>query len=203
VTSKNALMAAIPSLLATTSTVVAKNDRLEMVYIGDPILDTPTEPVTEFDHQTNTLLQPLHTLYAKMRELMIRSAGVGLAAPQFGLNKSIAIVEVDDMKMFMCNPKIVGGGGTQKGPEGCLSIPGFEVDTMRHENVTVEYQDWFGELHSVSASGFAARAFQHEVDHLNGKLFIYSAVNGSPRQIRRAAERHTEKKLRKLKINGT
>lgn len=137
---------------------------------GDRVLRGKGEAVKEFGPE-------LKPLFERMERTMIAAKGVGLAAPQIGLSKQIAIVNPepeDGTKLIkMINPRIVAASKeTAKIEEGCLSVPGVRGDVERPECVTVCYQDENGKERTLEAEGLLARIVQHELDHLNGVLFI-------------------------------
>ncbi|MCX4362987.1 MAG: peptide deformylase [Clostridia bacterium] len=125
-------------------------------------------PVEIFDEKLGKLLDD-------MRETMIHADGVGLAAPQVGILRRIAVVQVDDFYIELINPVIVKTKGSQIGPEACLSVPGKNCNVKRPYKVTVDYQDRRGKEMSVTAEDFIARAFCHEIDHLDGVLYYDKA----------------------------
>ena len=131
----------------------------------DPILKKPAAPVAVFDDELADFISRLLTT-------MRLSEGVGLAAPQVGVLKKAAVVEYDGQTYVLINPRLVGQEGLQEGEEGCLSFPGIYAPVKRPERVQVEAQDERGETRVHEVSGFLARAFLHEMDHLEGKLFI-------------------------------
>ncbi|RIX49929.1 peptide deformylase [Paenibacillus nanensis] len=132
----------------------------------DPVLREVAREVTKFNDNLKKLLKD-------MAETMYDAEGVGLAAPQIGISKRVIVVDVGDENglVEMVNPVIVEQDGEQFGPEGCLSIPNINGDVRRADRIVVEGQNSDGEKFTVHASGFFARAFQHEIDHLNGILF--------------------------------
>ena len=141
-----------------------------IVKLGNPVLETPAAVVTSFDDEIKKLVQD-------MFESMYAARGVGLAAPQIGLSKRIAVVDVTfkenpDGKLVLINPVIVNKEGRQRGSEGCLSIPEFREDVTRAKTVTVRAQDLTGKFFEHTGEDLLARAFLHETDHLNGKLYI-------------------------------
>lgn len=138
---------------------------LRIVKYPDPVLRKKTEPVTVFD-------DALRTLVDEMTIVMKDDDGVGLAAPQVGISEKIAVVCVNDKRYVLINPVITASEGEQTDEEGCLSFPGIFGTIKRAEYVVVECQDERGEHKKYEATGFAARAFQHEIEHLNGKLLI-------------------------------
>jgi peptide deformylase len=141
-----------------------------IVKFGDPVLDTPAAEITTFD-------EGLKKLAEDMFESMYAARGVGLAAPQIGISKRIAVVDVTfkeepAAKLVLINPVIVGKEGRQRGTEGCLSIPDFREEVSRAKIVTVRAQDLKGKFFEYTGEDLLARAFLHETDHLNGKLYI-------------------------------
>jgi peptide deformylase len=136
-----------------------------IVLLGDPRLRIKGEPVSSFGKFLGHLLDDLaHT----MRD----APGVGLAAPQIGEALSVCVVEVEDRLHELVNPKIVRTQGEDRDLEGCLSIPGYAAYVTRKEKVWVVAQDRRGRRFKVAGSGLLGRAFQHELDHLDGKLYI-------------------------------
>lgn len=139
--------------------------QLKIVEFPDPVLRRTTQPVTVFD-------EALKTFVDEMTIVMKDDGGVGIAAPQVGVSKKVAVVCVDDERYVLVNPVIVEASGTQQGEEGCLSFPGVFGEIERAERVVVECQDETGAKRCHEVEGFAARAFQHEIEHLEGKLLI-------------------------------
>lgn len=142
-----------------------------IVKFGDPVLETPAETVTEFD------TPELHKLVDDMFESMYAAKGVGLAAPQIGIGKRIAVIDCSnganaDEKIVLINPEIVKVEGMQSSEEGCLSIPGFRENVSRGKRVTVKARKVNGEWFEQTGEELLARAFLHETDHLNGRLYI-------------------------------
>ncbi len=138
---------------------------------GEPVLEEPAQPVTDFDSPE------LRDLIADMWETMYAAKGVGLAAPQVGLSKRISVIDIsvgedESQKVVIINPEITSSEGKQIGEEGCLSIPGFREPVARAQKVTVRAQNEKGEPIELSGEELLARALQHEIDHLNGILFI-------------------------------
>ncbi|MDE5756697.1 MAG: peptide deformylase [Clostridia bacterium] len=136
----------------------------DIVKDPSPTLRKKCREVDIFDEKLGRLLDD-------MRETMLHADGVGLAAPQVGILSRIAVVQVDDFYIEFVNPKIVKTKGSQVGPEACLSVPNKSSDVKRPNQVTVYYQDRYGKDMSVTAEGFIARAFCHEIDHLDGILY--------------------------------
>ncbi|WP_226528250.1 peptide deformylase [Metabacillus niabensis] len=130
------------------------------------VLEMPCEKVQIFDRKLSKLL-------ADMYDTMIENDGVGLAAPQIGLSKQIAIVDIDDHHgtIELINPVIIEQRGIQTGPEGCLSFPGLYGDVSRSDYIKVRTYNKKGKMRIIEAEGFLARAIQHEIDHLEGILF--------------------------------
>lgn len=116
--------------------------------------------------------EDLKVLVDQMILTMKEHDGVGLAAPQVGISKRLAVVVIEDKRYVLVNPKIVEQDGIQQGDEGCLSFPGVFGMVKRSNRVVVECQNENGEPVRYEADGFVARAFQHEIDHLDGKLMI-------------------------------
>lgn len=142
-----------------------------IVQKGDSVLEKPCRPVTNFDDR-------LHILLDDMRETLVKSSGVGLAAPQVGvLRRAVLVVETnvpegeEEYIVELINPEIVEQSGEQEGPEGCLSLPGIFGWVERPEHVKIKAQDRNGEWFEAEGDGLTARAFCHELDHLEGILF--------------------------------
>lgn len=142
-----------------------------IVKYGDPVLEQPAEPVTEFD------TPELYRLLEDMFESMYAARGLGLAAPQIGLSRRIAVIdpsggEDPGRRIVLINPEIIRVEGTQIAEEGCLSVPGFHEPVRRSKRVTIRAQNAKGEFFEMTGEDLLARAFQHETDHLNGRLFL-------------------------------
>jgi peptide deformylase len=146
-----------------------------MVYpitkYGQPVLEESGQEIQEFD------TPELHKLIDDMFESMYAARGVGLAAPQIGIGKRVAVIDVTtgedpDQKIVLINPKIIGQEGSQTGEEGCLSLPTFREPVTRARRVTVRAQDARGKTFEMTGEDLLARAFLHETDHLNGTLYI-------------------------------
>ena len=135
-----------------------------IVKEGDQVLRKNCREVTDFNDR-------LHILLDDMKETLIMADGAGLAAPQVGILKRVAIVSVDDEYYEIINPEIIAVEGEQTVPEGCLSVPGVYGSVSRPMKVTVKAQDRYGKEFTVSGEGLLARAFCHEIDHLDGILF--------------------------------
>lgn len=141
---------------------------LDIRVYPDPVLRVESAPVEVIDDD-------LVRFAEAMIEAMYASDGVGLAAPQVGVNTRLAVIDVspghDDPVVYI-NPEITARSGRQTGEEGCLSLPGLHADITRAERVAVAAQLLDGREIGLEAEGLAARAFQHEIDHLDGVLFI-------------------------------
>ena len=147
----------------------------DIVKDGDPILRRISRRVDNFDGKLGKLLDD-------MRETMKHADGVGLAGPQIGIARRLAVVEVGDTYIELVNPVIVAKSGSQVGQEACLSVPGKACMVERPMNIVVQYSDRFGKQHTGEYSGFIARACCHEIDHLNGHLFYDFVYKGGYRQ---------------------
>lgn len=133
---------------------------------GDPMLEKTCRPVEQFNDR-------LHTLLDDMKETLEDSGGVGLAAPQVGILRRVAVVLDEHENMLeLVNPVIVHQEGEQDGFEGCLSVPGMYGKVLRPEFVTVRAQDRDGNAFEVSGENMVARCFCHELEHLDGHLFV-------------------------------
>lgn len=146
-----------------------------MVYrirkYGDPVLETPAAPVDNFGSPE------LQQLVDDMFETMYAHKGVGLAAPQVGVSLRLAVIDTSAgenpaEKLVLVNPAIKARDGLQTGEEGCLSVPGFREDVSRARKVTLTARDAAGTEYEIAGEDLLARAFQHELDHLNGVLFL-------------------------------
>ncbi len=140
--------------------------KLQIRTVGDEVLRKTCRPVDEITPRVLTLLDD-------MIETMRAANGVGLAAPQVGILRRIAVVEVEEGEIYeLINPKIVASAGEQEGAEGCLSVPGRYGLVTRPKHVTVRALNRKGEEYEITAHDFLARAFCHEIEHLDGKLYI-------------------------------
>ncbi len=162
-----------------------------IVKYGDPILEKPSAAITKFDDE-------LQELTEDMFASMYAAQGVGLAAPQIGKNIRITVVDVTagknpEAKIVLINPEIIHAEGEKREEEGCLSIPGFRGYVVRPQFVTVKAQNAKGEEYEIRGEDLLARAFCHEIDHLNGILFIQHLS-----MLKRDLIRRKIKKLRKL-----
>jgi peptide deformylase len=144
---------------------------LKILKYGEPVLEKSADAVGNFD------TPDLKQLIEDMFETMYAAKGVGLAAPQIGMSQRVTVIDIsvgedESKKLVLINPEIVSREGTQVGEEGCLSIPGFREPVTRANKVTVKAHNEKGEPFEISGEELLARALQHEIDHLNGKLFI-------------------------------
>ena len=151
-----------------------------IVKFGNPVLEKPAETVTVFDDELQKLLDD-------MFESMYEAHGVGLAAPQIGISRRIAVIDVTfkedpKAKLVLVNPEIIHTEGKHTQSEGCLSIPEFRENVTRPNKVTVRAQDAKGNYFEKTGEELHARAFLHETDHLNGKLYI-SHLSGLKRDL--------------------
>jgi peptide deformylase len=142
-----------------------------IVKFGDPVLEQRGETVQEFD------TPELHKLLEDMFESMYVSKGVGLAAPQIGISRRIAVIDLSlgedpAQKLVLINPEIIRSEGKLVTEEGCLSVPGFREPVKRAAVVTARAQNAKGETFEVTGEDLLARALQHETDHLNGRLYL-------------------------------
>ncbi len=159
-----------------------------IVKFGNPVLEKPAEKVTVFDEDLKKLVED-------MFESMYAARGVGLAAPQIGISRRIAVVDVTfkedpEAQLVLINPEIIHKEGRHAQSEGCLSIPDFRENVTRSQVVTIRAQDLTGKIFEKTGDDLLARAFQHETDHLNGKLYI-SHISALKRDL-------IKRKIRKL-----
>ncbi|VAY87091.1 Peptide deformylase [hydrothermal vent metagenome] len=174
----------------------------EIIVYPNPILRKKSSDVINFDIE-------LHTLLDDMNQTMLHSHGVGLAAVQVGILKNVLIInlptedpndkeqgiQLDENLIEAINPKIIYQDGEQVCNEGCLSIPGFHEDIKRAMTIKVEYFNRYGQKQHIESKGFMAIAWQHEVEHLNGHVFIENL----PYLKRKRFEKEWKKKLKSKK----
>ncbi|MGA9288848.1 MAG: peptide deformylase [Anaerobacillus sp.] len=142
----------------------------EIVLHPNEVLEVECKPVQNFD-------KDLHRLLDDMFDTMYEAEGVGLAAPQIGIDQQIAVVDTrEDEAIELINPTVVKTSGREVDLEGCLSFPGLFGEVERPYNVTVKAQNRFGKEFKLKAEGFFARAIQHEIDHLHGILFTEKVI---------------------------
>jgi peptide deformylase len=155
------LPAARPAFLSILPPVTVQ----PILMLGDPRLRLKGEPVDSFGNY-------LHGLLDDLTETMRAAPGVGLAAPQVGIPLQAAVVEVGGNVHELVNPRLERGEGDDRDLEGCLSIPGYVAYVTRRERIWVVAQNRHGRKIKIAGAGLLARAMQHEIDHLNGKLYI-------------------------------
>lgn len=143
-----------------------------MIYGKDDVLRKKSKPVEKIDKRILELLDD-------MAETMRHADGVGLAAPQVGILRRVVVIDVGEGLIELINPEIVEFSGEQRGAEGCLSIPGIRGEVIRPEKVKVKALNRKGEQIEIIGTGLLARALCHEIDHLDGILFIDKAVPGT------------------------
>jgi len=165
---------------------------LEIVKYPDPVLERPGEPVTEFDDE-------LRKLVDDMFESMYAAKGIGLAAPQIGISKRITVIDLSfqknpEEKIVLINPEIIFREGKQYEEEGCLSLPEIREKVSRAAKVKVRAQDVKGKWFELDGEELLARAFQHEIDHLDGILF-FRRVSALKRDL-------MLRRIRKMQKNG-
>jgi peptide deformylase len=159
-----------------------------IVKFGNPILEKPAEAVTVFDEALKKLIED-------MFESMYAAKGVGLAAPQIGISRRVAVIDVTfkedpTAKLVLINPEIIHKEGKHAQSEGCLSVPDFRENVTRAKVVTIRAQDATGRVFEKTGEDLLARAFLHETDHLNGKLY-FSHISALKRDF-------IKRKIRKL-----
>ena len=144
---------------------------LKILKYPDPILSRPGEPVAEFDAELRKLVDDMfETTYA--------SQGIGLAAPQVGVSKRLTVIDLSmgkepKDKLVIINPEIISSEGKQYEEEGCLSFPEIREKVVRHAKVRIRAQDENGKWFEMDADELLSRCFQHEIDHVDGMLFIF------------------------------
>lgn len=141
-----------------------------VVQVGEPILRKVCKEVKNFDAELGALLDD-------MKQTVRAEDGAGLAAPQIGVDARVVVVDVEEGFFELVNPEIYYEKGEQTGPEGCLSVKGKQGIVIRPEKVKIVYRDRTGRKHKLTAEGFFARAVCHELDHLDGVLYIDKATN--------------------------
>lgn len=141
-----------------------------VVQVGDPVLRKVCKEVKNFNGELASLLDD-------MKVTVRAEDGAGLAAPQVGVDIRAVVIDVEEGFFELVNPEIYYEKGEQTGPEGCLSVKGKQGIVTRPEKVKLVYRDRYGRKHKLTAEGFCARAVCHELDHLDGILYIDKAVN--------------------------
>jgi peptide deformylase len=166
----------MPTTLAKVSKEKLKNPPLKVYKLGDRVLRQPAKRVNKINGEIRQLaIEMLQTMYS--------NDGIGLAAPQVGVNKQVIVIDIelkDETKppLILINPEIKAmGGAIVVGEEGCLSIPEVFLDVQRPDEVTVVYRDEEGKPQKLVTDGLLARVIQHEMDHLNGVLFVDRVQN--------------------------
>jgi peptide deformylase len=166
---------------------------LKIVKYPEPVLSQPGEPVTEFNDELNKLVED-------MFETMYASQGIGLAAPQVAVAKRVTIIDLSqgkdpEQKLVLVNPEIIFRDGKQYEEEGCLSFPEIREKVQRAATVKVRAQDLKGKWFEMDGEELLSRAFQHEIDHLDGMLFIFR-MSSLKRDL-------VLRKIRKMQREGT
>ena len=142
----------------------------QILTLGDETLYKTCRKVEVFDAR-------LHTLLDDMKETMYAAAGVGLAAIQIGILKRVVTIDTGEGLLELINPEIIETSGAEEGAEGCLSVPGKVGQVVRPTYVKVRAQDRNGDFYEAEGEGLLARAFCHEIEHLDGHLYIEKATN--------------------------
>ena len=166
---------------------------LKIVKYPEPVLSQPGEPVTEFDDE-------LRKFVADLFETMYKAQGIGLAAPQVAVSKRITVVDLSmgkdpKQKLVLINPEVIEREGKQYEEEGCLSFPDIREKVQRALKVRIRAQDEHGKWFEMDGEELLSRAFQHEIDHLDGVLFIFR-MSGLKRDL-------NLRKIRKMQREGT
>lgn len=137
----------------------------KIVKLGDDVLRKQSKPMQKFDLRLWLLLRD-------MAETMYKAEGVGLAAPQVGILRRVVVIDIGEGLVELVNPQIIAEEGEQAGPEGCLSVPGRQGYVVRPNKVTVRAQDRNGKHFELTGEGLMARALCHEIDHLDGVIYV-------------------------------
>ncbi len=139
-----------------------------IIYLPDPRLRLKSSKIEQFDDKLQILIDD-------MFDTMYDAKGVGLAAPQIGINLRLSVIDIigdKTQQIVLINPEITASKGQASYQEGCLSVPGAYDTVIRAESVTVQALDRFGKPFEITADGLLGECLQHEIDHLNGKLFV-------------------------------
>mgnify|MGYP000994328723 FL=1 len=155
--------------------------KYRVLHYGEEPLRAESEPVTEINDDIRRLVDD-------MFETMNEAKGVGLAAPQVGVNLRLAVIDIGDDPMVLINPRILKSSGKETCDEGCLSLPGLTEKVERAKKVVAEATDIDGSVYEIEAEGLLARAIQHELDHLDGVLFIDRISKARKLQIKHELE---------------
>ncbi len=159
---------------------------LKILYLPDERLRKVSTPVVEFN-------QALQTLIDDMFDTMYDANGLGLAAPQIGVNIRLSVVDCGNQKLVFINPEIIYQEGHEKFKEGCLSVPGALETVVRSKKITVKALDRHSQEFTMDLDGVMAECLQHEIDHLNGKLFIDLLSPIKQNRARRDLEKYLKK----------
>lgn len=162
-------------------------------YLPDSVLRKVAKPIEHFDEELQTLIED-------MFETMYHAKGVGLAAPQIGISRRLSVIDVKGDKseqLVIINPEIIASEGRQEFQEGCLSVPGSYDTVVRARKVTVRALDRHGNPFEITGEGLLGECLQHEIDHLNGKLFIDLLSPLKRSMARRKLEKFKRQQVRK------
>ena len=165
----------------------------KIIYLPDERLRLVAKPVEKFDDELQTLIDD-------MFETMYHARGVGLAAPQIGISLRLSVIDVvgdKKQQIVIINPEIIASEGETEYEEGCLSVPGAYDKVTRATKVTIRALDRFGKEFEMSGEGVLGECFQHEIDHLNGKLFIDLLSPLKRAMARRKLDKYKRQNLRK------
>ncbi|HEY9771454.1 MAG TPA: peptide deformylase [Coleofasciculaceae cyanobacterium] len=149
---------------------------LNIHYLGDRVLRQPAKRIAKVDDQLRYIIK-------EMLQTMYSADGIGLAAPQVGINKQLIVIDIDldqpdKPPLVLINPKIINSGNNLcNSEEGCLSIPGVYLEVIRPDTIEISYKNELGKPCKLEASGLLSRAIQHEMDHLNGVMFVDRVEN--------------------------
>ena len=152
------------------------NPPLDIHYLGDRVLRQPAKRIAKVDDKIRTIIR-------EMLQTMYSADGIGLAAPQVGINKQLIVIDIaldkpDEPPLVLINPKIVKSSSNFcNSEEGCLSIPGVYLEVTRPEEIEVSYKNEQGKPCKMKANGLLSRAIQHEMDHLDGVMFVDRVEN--------------------------
>ena len=167
---------------------------LKIRKYGDPVLKNISEKIEKIDDELLKLIDD-------MAETMYDAPGVGLAAPQVGINRRVVIIDIEGTLKKIINPEFLEcKSKLEIGEEGCLSIPGIYEKVKRAEKVKIKYMNEKGEEVIEEAEGLLARAFQHEVDHLEGTLFVEKLAPVRKRMVSKKLQKMKKETLKDLKI---
>ncbi|MCP0913983.1 MULTISPECIES: peptide deformylase [Legionella] len=165
----------------------------KIIYLPDPRLRRVAKKIEVFDEELQILIEDMFdTMYA--------AKGVGLAAPQIGIDLRLSVIDVigdKTQQLVLVNPEIIASENPIEYQEGCLSVPGAYDTVVRAGKVTIRAQDRYGKPYEMSAEGLLAECFQHEIDHLNGKLFVDLLSPLKRALARRRLEKFLRQKTRK------